>query len=94
MRRLHLVIPILIVATVSVACGSPAPRSAPDVAGVSSSEARTPKDDDDKGDKKERNRPEPEWTGPNFEVTTFEGDSFELAAQAGHPVVLNFWESW
>ena len=34
------------------------------------------------------------WSGPDFTVTTFEGDRFTLSAQAGQPVVINFWESW
>lgn len=36
----------------------------------------------------------PAWDGPNFEVDTFDGDTFELADSAGTPVVINFWESW
>jgi hypothetical protein len=31
---------------------------------------------------------------PEFEVQTFDGQSFSLAEQRGTPVVLNFWESW
>jgi hypothetical protein len=27
-------------------------------------------------------------------VETFDGERFTLSAQAGHPVVINFWESW
>lgn len=34
------------------------------------------------------------WTGPDFTVETFDGNTFTLAEQAGSPVVLNFWESW
>jgi hypothetical protein len=31
---------------------------------------------------------------PDFEVETFEGQTFSLAEQRGTPVILNFWESW
>lgn len=29
-----------------------------------------------------------------FEVTTFDGDTFDASDNEGKPVVLNFWESW
>lgn len=32
--------------------------------------------------------------GPDFTVTTFEGETFRLSDHRGTPVVLNFWESW
>ena len=57
-------------------------------------ESPTPDGKDRKNDGKKTEALPPEWDGPNFVVTTFEGKRFELAAQAGHPVVLNFWESW
>ena len=31
---------------------------------------------------------------PDFEVETFDGDTFAIREQLGTPVVLNFWESW
>ena len=31
---------------------------------------------------------------PDFEVQTFDGETFALGEQRGTPVVLNFWESW
>ena len=34
------------------------------------------------------------YAAPDFTVTTFEGEKFQLAANKGTPVVLNFWESW
>ncbi len=34
------------------------------------------------------------WTGPDFSVETFDGETFTLADHAGTPIVLNFWESW
>ncbi|MGH2754775.1 MAG: hypothetical protein ACRDLB_10110 [Actinomycetota bacterium] len=94
MRRLHAIIPVLAVAVVTVGCGSSSPGSAPDVA--ASADIRTPEVDATKEARNTRagNEAEPTWTGPNFEVTTFDGDTFELAAQAGRPVVINFWESW
>jgi cytochrome oxidase Cu insertion factor (SCO1/SenC/PrrC family) len=36
----------------------------------------------------------PGYRAPDFTVTTFAGERFNLAAQKGMPVVLNFWESW
>jgi cytochrome c biogenesis protein CcmG/thiol:disulfide interchange protein DsbE len=31
---------------------------------------------------------------PDFNLTTFEGDTISLADQRGKPVVINFWASW
>ncbi len=33
-------------------------------------------------------------TAPDFTITTFDGNTFNLREQRGTPVVLNFWESW
>lgn len=79
----------LVVVLLTAACsGSP---SAPDTSGNGpGSEVPTV----------DRASPEPKgnrasaWRGPNFTIDTFDGATFELAAQAGKPVVINFWESW
>jgi cytochrome oxidase Cu insertion factor (SCO1/SenC/PrrC family) len=86
----------LVTATVGAACGggsTPTVTEGPDEVSISPAESGNGKA---KGaEKPPKEEPAtPEWTGPNFEVTTFQGERFELAAQAGHPVVLNFWESW
>ena len=43
-------------------------------------------------------QPEVQARGPvaeiDFEVGTFDGDTFALAEHRGTPVVINFWESW
>lgn len=31
---------------------------------------------------------------PDFTVTTFDGETIQLANLRGHPVVINFWASW
>lgn len=31
---------------------------------------------------------------PDFTLATFDGRTFQLRAQRGHPVVVNFWASW
>lgn len=31
---------------------------------------------------------------PEFKVTTFDGQSYDLASQRGHWVVVNFWATW
>ncbi len=33
-------------------------------------------------------------TNPTLKVTTFDGQSWDLAAQRGHWVVVNFWATW
>lgn len=33
-------------------------------------------------------------THPTLKVTTFDGQSYDLAAQRGHWVVVNFWATW
>ena len=38
--------------------------------------------------------PSPADPAPEFEVLTFDGETFALGEQRGTPVVLNFWESW
>jgi len=90
-RKPKLVLLAIIAATVAAACGSPSSPTRPDVVDEPSSQTPEARPE---GRGNGKSTPKVEWTGPNFEVTTFEGETFELAAQAGHPVVLNFWESW
>lgn len=94
MRRSSLVLLAVVLTALSVSCAEadPPPRGANDA--VAPSETPTPEGKDRNAGGKKTQAPPPEWDGPNFVVTTFEGERFELAAQAGHPVVLNFWESW
>lgn len=37
---------------------------------------------------------EPGTGAADFQVETFDGDTFALSDHRGTPVVLNFWESW
>lgn len=67
------------------ACSTPEPTAAP--SGNSDRPSATP-------DARTTPATGPAWDGPNFEVDTFDGDTFELADSAGTPVVINFWESW
>ncbi|MFP5297646.1 MAG: TlpA family protein disulfide reductase [Actinomycetota bacterium] len=68
------------------ACGGSAPVTPP-AEDVEAASMPSPKVEDPRSDAVR-------WEGPNFTVETFEGDRFELASQAGNPVVINFWESW
>jgi AhpC/TSA family len=36
----------------------------------------------------------PDKAAADFQVETFEGETFALSDHRGTPVVLNFWESW
>jgi cytochrome oxidase Cu insertion factor (SCO1/SenC/PrrC family) len=36
----------------------------------------------------------PDTAAADFQVETFEGETFALSDHRGTPVVLNFWESW
>jgi hypothetical protein len=91
MRKPTLMLLVIIAATLATACGSPSSPDRPEVAGEPSSRAS---DAEPEGNRDGKGKPKVAWTGPNFEVTTFEGETFELAAQSDRPVVLNFWESW
>jgi len=39
-------------------------------------------------------QPEPGHPAPEFEVTTFDGGTFNLADYRGQVVIVNFWASW
>ena len=93
MRRSTQLFLAFVAVALTTACASTAPAPGPEAGGSPETSAPSARSDPRKADKKGTAQ-EPEWGGPNFVVTTFEGERFELAAQAGHPVVLNFWESW
>lgn len=38
--------------------------------------------------------PQQGFLAPDFELTTFNGDSYSLSELHGHPIIINFWASW
>lgn len=94
MRRPTLLFLAVLLTALSVSCAEADPPASDGNDAAEALETPAPEGKDRNSGGKKTEPPPPEWDGPNFVVTTFEGERFELAAQAGHPVVLNFWESW
>ena len=73
---------------------NPAPESAPSVQTSDSADGQTKSSGKDKSPKKTDTVELATDPAPEFEVETFEGDTFAIREELGTPVVLNFWESW
>ncbi|MDQ4144321.1 MAG: redoxin domain-containing protein [Actinomycetota bacterium] len=89
-RSAILAFAILLVAS---ACGGDAGRTTTGASPGNTSAGTTKTPSDGKNARTSPTEPV-EDPAPEFEATTFEGETFSLAEQRGTPVVLNFWESW
>jgi hypothetical protein len=74
------------------ACASTSNDAGPDAADTGSSPLETPGSDG--GGSGSGGAKAARWEGLDFTIETFDGGTFKLSAQAGTPVVINFWESW